>query len=169
MGNTEITGKYLEKEKEKIRKYIYVGKTCRSTYERGKEHYADIGQLKPLSHMLKHLVDLHETEDFSKADFRMEIITFSRSAYDCQVMEAVQIDHHKHHHVLNSRAEFNRSAVPRLGLKLGGKDFKGLEKDETAKSEKEETLMSKIRDLRKKRNLERRNRRERQEPKHKRR
>ena len=132
-GNTE----------DEVRKYLYVGETCRSAFERGFEHVDDIRQLKPTSHMLKHLVDKHENENFDEIDFRMEIISFSRTAYERQITEAVQIDHHRYHHILNSRAEYNRSAIPRLGLKIGGRDIK--EKGEKEGNEKEEALVQKIR------------------------
>jgi hypothetical protein len=143
--------------KKEVAQYLYIGETCRSAYERGVEHMDDIRQLKPTSHLLKHLVDQHENEDFDFINIRMEIINFSRTAYERQIMEAVQIQHHRHHNLLNSRAEFNRSAIPRLGLKLGDKEYTDKSKEE--KDEKEETLISKIRELRKKRNKERGSRR----------
>ena len=97
------------------------------------------------------LVDLHEKENFAEIDFRMEILTFSRTAYERQTMESVQIEQHRgHHFLLNSRAEFNRSAIPRLGLKMGGKDVK--DKAESEENKKEESLIAKIRELRKERN-----------------
>ena len=120
--------------KQEISRHLYVGETCRSAFERGFEHVDDIRQLKPTSHMLKHLVDKHETENFDEIDFRMEVISFSRTAYERQIMEAVQMVYlhclhylsliYRHHHIQNSRAEFNRSAIPRLGLKMGGRDIK---------------------------------------------
>ena len=54
-----------------------MGETARSSYERGWEHKDDIRQLKPSSHLLKHLVDKHEGSDFSQIDLRMEILSFS--------------------------------------------------------------------------------------------
>jgi hypothetical protein len=71
-------------------------------------------------------------------------------------MEAVQIDHNKYNHML---AEFNRSANPRLGLKL----------EDMAETEKEESLIRNIRELRKQRNRERGSKRQQNEPKRKRR
>ena len=106
-------------------KYLYVGETCRSAYERGFEHLNDIKQIKPSSNMLKHLIDQHEHENFADVEFRMEVLSFSRTAYERQIMEAVEIQLHRNdNHLLNSRAEFNRSAIPRLGLKLGDKEYK---------------------------------------------
>ena len=69
------------------RQYLYVGETCRSAYERGFEHINDIKQLKPSSHMLKHLIDKHENENFDDIEFMMEILSFSRTAYERQTIE----------------------------------------------------------------------------------
>jgi hypothetical protein len=71
-------------------------------------------------------------------------------------MEAVEIQlHREDHHLLNSRAEFNRSAIPRLGLKLGDNEYKERKKEERDDEEKEETILMKIREMKKKRNKER--------------
>ena len=74
-------------------------------------------------------------------------------------MEACQIQHHRDQNLLNSRTEFNRSAIPRLGLKFVDKEFKDKLKEENEADEKEETLAKKIRELRKQRNRERGGRR----------
>jgi hypothetical protein len=157
-GNTERvkSGKPVKTSDDDVPKYLYIGETCRSAYERGFEHIDDIRQLKPSSHLLKHLVDQHEGEDFGQVDFRMEIVTYSRTAYERQIMEAVQIQHHREHNLLNSKAEFNRSAIPRLGLKMGGKEYKEKQQEEKIENEKEENLAAKIRELRKINNKERR-------------
>ena len=90
---------------EDIKKYLYVGETCCSAYERGIEHLNDIKQLKPSSHMLKHIIDKHEHEDFDRVEFRMEVLSYSRTAYERQIMEAVEIQHHREsNYLLNSRA-----------------------------------------------------------------
>ena len=137
-------------------KYLYVGETCRSAYERGFEHLNDIKQIKPSSNMLKHLIDQHEHENFADVEFRMEVLSFSRTAYERQIMEAVEIQLHRNdNHLLNSRAEFNRSAIPRLGLKLGDKEYKERSGEEREEEEREETILMKIKELKKKRNKER--------------
>ena len=68
--------------KEKIKLHMYAGETARSAHERGFEHLDDIRQLKTSSHLIKHLLDKHEKEDWDMIDFRMEIKTFSRIAYE---------------------------------------------------------------------------------------
>ena len=48
------------KEEEKIKLYKYVGESCRSVWERSAEHLADLKNLNPTSHLLKHIIDKHE-------------------------------------------------------------------------------------------------------------
>ena len=55
--------KRIEEEKRKIRRYVYIGETNRSAYERGLEHQSDIPSCKTSSHMLRHLIDVHEEEE----------------------------------------------------------------------------------------------------------
>ena len=65
-------------------------------------------------------------------------------------MEAVEIQLHRNdNHLLNSRAEFNRSAIPILGLKLGDNEYKERKGEEREEEEREETIMTKIKELKK--------------------
>ena len=69
-----------------------------------------------------------------------------------QIYEAVTIEENRHHNLLNSRSEFNRSAVPRLTCKLGNKSYKKYEQEVDRNMEKEEGQITKIRELIKERN-----------------
>ena len=53
----------MEDEKRKEKRYINIGETNRSVYERGLEHINDIPACKTSSHMLRHLLDVHEEEE----------------------------------------------------------------------------------------------------------
>ena len=57
---------------------------------------------------------------------------------------------------MNSKTEYNRSAVPRLTSKMGEHQFKKWEKEEENDKERNEELESRIRMMRKERNKERR-------------
>ena len=72
-------------------------------------------------------------------------------------MESVIIQQERHHHLLNSRAEYNRCAVPRLTTKIGDFHYKKWEEETEKEKEKEEELEEKIRKMRKERNKTRRN------------
>ena len=52
----EMGKKRIDDEKRKARRYIYIGETNRSVYERGLEHQNDVPACKKSSHMLRHLV-----------------------------------------------------------------------------------------------------------------
>ena len=148
--------KIKEENKEETPKvHVYIGETSRSAFERGYEHLDDIQQLKPNSHLLLHLLDKHEGEMFNEVDLRMEVLAYPRTAYERQILEAVLIQQNKHQEIMNSRSEYNRSAIPRLGLKLGEKEFNERMKEEKEEEEREETLKEKVRELRRLRNKER--------------
>ena len=142
-----------EKEKrreiEKIKIFKYVGETARSVFERAREHKNDIEQLKPCSHMLKHLLDQHEGENFGEIVFNLKVVRYCKSSWERQISESVVIQQERHHHLLNSKAEFNRSAVPRLATKIGESQYKKWEKENEKDKEKHEALEEKIRNLRK--------------------
>ena len=59
---------------EKIKIHKYVGDTSRSVFERSWEHVHDFENLSVKSHILKHAVDLHQTDDFSKLEFGIKVI-----------------------------------------------------------------------------------------------
>ena len=78
-----------EKKKESDQKtYRYIGETSRSTYER--EHLADLKNLNPGSHLLKHVIK-HHIINPDQLEFRMKILTTHFTAFDRQITEAVKI------------------------------------------------------------------------------
>ena len=110
--------KGLKEELMKVKRYIYIGETARSSYERGWEHINDIDQLKPSSHMLRHLIDQHSNEEWEGVNFHMRVLKYTRSSFDRQILESVLIQNNRNHHILNSRSEYNRCALPRLSAKM---------------------------------------------------
>ena len=146
-----------KKMKEKIKVYKYIGETARSVFERSNEHLADMTQLKPCSHLLKHVLDRHEDENHEEVIFNIKVLSYCKSSFERQILESVTIQKERHHHLLNSKAEYNRSAVPRLTTKIGEKQYKKWEKEAEKDIEKNEELEEKIRNLRKQRNKGRRN------------
>ena len=55
---------------------------------------------------------------------------------------------------MNSKSEYSRCALPRLGLKFGGKSFKDREDDLQKEKEKEEQIENIIRTMKRKKNKE---------------
>ena len=85
----------------------------------------------------------------------MKVLKYHRSAFERQISESVLIQSNGAHKLLNLKAEFNRCALPRLTIKLGEKPIKEREDDISEEIKADEVLVAKIRDLRRKRNLER--------------
>ena len=73
-------------------------------------------QLKPCSHMLKHILDKHETENHEEIVFNAKVLSYCNSSFERQILESVKIQQERGHNLLNSKAEYNRSAVPRLTM-----------------------------------------------------
>ena len=137
------------KRQTEIALYKYIGETNRSCFERGFEHNAARRGFHKGSHMLKHIVDVHGEEDMRKVTFCMKAVRFHRSPFERQIYESVLIQSNRKHHLLNSKAEFNRCAIPRLGLKMGEHEFKEKRKEIKADEEKEKELEWRIQALRK--------------------
>jgi hypothetical protein len=155
--NENLTEKEKKEMKAKIRRYKYIGETSRSTFERAREHLADMDQLKPGSNLLKHLIEIHETEEKEIVKFGIRVVKFTKSSFERQIMESVVIQQERaKHNLLNSRAEYNRCAIPRITTKIGDTNYKRYEKEIEQEKEKEEKLEEKIRQMRKTRNKGRR-------------
>ena len=85
-------------------------------------------QLKPSSHMHRHTLDKNEGEELGWIKFGMEVIKFTRTFFERQILESVCIQQNTKHNLLNSRSEYNRCSLPRLSTRLGDKEFKKYEK-----------------------------------------
>jgi hypothetical protein len=109
----------LKRLKEQIKLYKYVGESARSLFERSWEHVADYRNLSTKSHMLKHAVEMHPEEELNDIKFGIKITKTAKTSFERQIFESVEIQENRHHHLLNSRSEYNRCAVPRLMCKLG--------------------------------------------------
>ena len=82
---------------------------------------------------------------------------YFRSSFECQITEACKIqEERKHLEILNSRAEYNHSAVPKLMTKLGDKEYKKYGEELSQEKFREDMIQEKIQRLRKGKNLERR-------------
>ena len=88
----EMGKKRVEEEKRKLRRYIYIGVTNRSVFERGLEHQDDIAACKTSSHMLRLLLAVHEEEEerWTEIKFGMRILKSTRSAFERQILESVK-------------------------------------------------------------------------------
>ena len=83
------------------------------------------------------------------------MLRFTRSSFERQILESVLIQSSRDHHILNSRSEFNRCAIPRLVTKLGEKEMKQWREKDKEMEKMEEKIEEEIRMLKKERNRER--------------
>ena len=144
-------------EEKIIPLHTYIGETSRSSYERGREHIKDVEQLNTGSHILKHIVEVHEGVDPARIEFRMKAVKYHQSAFERQIYESVKIQSiRKSNILLNSKSEYNRCALPRISLKLGENEFKARKDEEEEDKKREEDLVNKIKELKKERNKNRR-------------
>ena len=111
--------KERERRKGEIRKYLYIGETSRSTYERAIEHQLSFSTLNTNSYMLKHWLDSHDEEEMLEGDFRIKVLKFTQTSFERQILESVLLQENVKHNLLNSKSEYNRCAIPRLTSKLG--------------------------------------------------
>ena len=92
---------------------IYVGETSRTILEMGQEHWAAWRNKNGDSHIRKHQELCHGGAE--EPDFVLRAVGYYRTALSRQVAEAVRIRRRGGTGaVLNSKAEFNRSHIPRL-------------------------------------------------------
>ena len=56
----EVGPNMIQEHKRLAKRFIYIGETNRSVYERGIEHQNDVPVCKTSSHMLRHLWAVHE-------------------------------------------------------------------------------------------------------------
>ena len=114
-----------------VKLHIYIGESSRSGFERGGEHLAASRLLDKGSHILKHFLEYHREEDFENLKFGMKAVRFHKSAFERQIHESTTIQSMRmKHHILNSRAEYNRCALPRLGVRWGDREYKSKKKKE---------------------------------------
>ena len=106
-----------EKELREIKTSIptaYVGETSRSIWERTKEHWSSYKSRSSDSHLLKHQEICHGG---APPSFIMRVVNSSRTALERQTREAVRIRRRGGEGaILNSKAEYGRSYIPRLQL-----------------------------------------------------
>ena len=128
----------MDRDMAEIKKFIYIGETSRSTYERGNEHYKDLEYKRHKSHMLKHAVNHHSELDPCRVKFEKRILSSHKTAFERQIREEVLIEKFAGPMIMNSKLEYNRCSIPRITMKMGNET--SIEDKETIK---EKELMRK--------------------------
>ena len=100
--------------------------------------------------MLKHCITQHENKSMSKIKFGMKVLQYSKSSFERQIRESVQIQYErKEHHILNSRSEYNSCSLPRICTQVGEGQYENYNKELEAEKREDEKIEAKIRALRK--------------------
>ena len=99
---------------------VYIGESARSVYERGLEHQDDYRKEKDESHMMSHANESHSEEGRPK--FSLKVLKSHKTPLYRQVHEAVLIAKYQPI-TLNSKLEYNRCLLPRLGVLMGEREM----------------------------------------------
>ena len=91
----------MKEMKQKMKIHKYVGETARSVFERTQEHRTDIEAIQTSSHMLRHLLDRHENENWKEIEFGAKVLRYTRIAFERQLLESVLVQENRDHHILN--------------------------------------------------------------------
>ena len=67
--------------------------------------------------MLKHALEHHREEDPIEVRFQTKLLSYHKSSFERQICEAVKIQYNRENNILNSKSEYNRSSIRRLGVK----------------------------------------------------
>ena len=95
---------------------------------------------------------MHPGEERSDVEFGIKVLRYTRSSFERQILESVMIQGKRDQHILNSRSEFNRCAIPRLVTKLGEKELKKWREDDIEMQKNEERVEERIRMMKKESN-----------------
>ena len=96
----------------------YWGETSRTGYERGEEHLAGLESRYEKNALWKHS-HVHHEGDLKGEEVKMEIIESHRSPLNRQIHEGVEIEVNGADLLLNSKAEWNHSKIPRVVIEMG--------------------------------------------------
>ena len=124
-------------------RFIYIGETARSAFERGEEHQKDLEHYRPKSHLLKHALIHHPEIEPNELKYGMKILSSHKTAFERQIREAVLIECNAGQFIMNSKVEYTRCSIPRIEVTIGN-DTKRKD-DEKIATEKE--LIEKIKKM----------------------
>ena len=99
------------RDKEGKDRALYIGESARSINERFNEHMKDARLRRPGSHIWKHWSVQHQGVE---TRFEVEVVGQFRTPLERQVSEAVRIERTGATRILNSKAEYSRSSLPRI-------------------------------------------------------
>ena len=113
--NLQLGGKCLKCKTECETKDIYRGESSGNAYTRGDEHLTNLNNRDlRQSPLWRHCLEVHNGE---VQEFEMNVTrSFKNDAMLRQITEAVQIDNTEQGRLMNTRAEWNMTRVPRATI-----------------------------------------------------
>ena len=90
--------------------------------------------------MLRHLLTVHEEEEWDKIKFGMKILKTTKTAFERQILESVLIQKAREQKIMNNKSEYNRCALPRLTAKLGERDMERWREEDRLENKQEATI-----------------------------
>ena len=103
--------------------------------------------------MLNHALTEHREQDMGELKFGMNILRTCESSFERQINESVITQQErKHHHILNSRSEYNPFSLPRLlSTQIEENEYKKSSNELQEEKKQEENFERMTRQLRKER------------------
>ena len=96
----------------------YWGETARTAFERGAEHLAGLKGKNDKNSLWKH-ASIHHGGELGEEDLLMEVVEGHRKPLDRQVHEGVELELNQADIIMNSKAEWNFSKMPRIMIEMG--------------------------------------------------
>ena len=95
---------------------VYYGKSSRTAYIRGREHWKGQQARREDNALAKH-DELHH--EGARETYIMRVVRTHRKPVTRQIHEATLIDTSKAHVILNSKSEYNGAKIPRIRMEVG--------------------------------------------------
>ena len=96
----------------------YWGETARTAFERGEEHVRGMENREEKNCLWKHS-QMHHQGKLQKGDLELKVVERHRTPLSRQVHEGVEIELNGAEIILNSKAEWNQSRLPRIVIETG--------------------------------------------------
>ena len=101
--------------KDKGLKSLYIGETHRTLWDRTSEHLSKLESRAKDSALFKHWRTVHP-ENHQEPEFIVKKVGAYLSSTERQIREAIRIDMAQYDHLMNSKGEWERQKLTRIGF-----------------------------------------------------
>ena len=117
----------------------YWGETARTAFERGEEHVEGMQRREEKNSLWKHS-EIYHGGELRKEDLELKVIESHRTPLTRQVHEGIEIETNGAGIIMNSKAEWNQSRLPRIIIETGDRQ---IEDEESGLSQNQPEKMNK--------------------------